>query len=225
MLLLVVSVCIIVLCQGNNVLATGSPVHLPQNRYFIMKTVTKKSSTKKASPAVQKPSTVSMPVRVYPYDTDGKFEAELRPFANEHAGGSYHNLVVNPCSIVNVEHYVETGTGLYPTSYKNGGIDYTCNNGYMLAMLAIGCPIVDGTPYHKGHPKYAELGKIDLRTWAAENKPVSRNLQHIVDGQRIGGHPCPAWRVIGQALNGSCGKRGAGEYPCITVSVAPEVKK
>ena len=95
----------------------------------------------------------------------------------------------------------------------------------MLAMLAIGCPIVDGTPYHKGHRKYAELGKIDLRTWAAENKPVSRNLQHIVDGQRIGGHPCPAWRVIGQALNGSCGKRGAGEYPCITVSVAPEVKK
>jgi len=186
-------------------------------------TTTKKASTKSAVKAA--PAPVAMPNRVYNYTADGKFEAELRAFTNEHAGGSYRNLTVTPCANIDLKTYAETGTGLYPTSYKNGAIDYTVNNGYMLAMFAVGCPIVDGVPYSLSHPRFKDLGKINLSKWLFDGNPTSNNLHDIVVGQRVGGHPLPAWRVIGQALNGACGaKHDNAAHPCITVAVAPTVK-
>lgn len=187
-----------------------------------MKTTTKAKSTKITETVTE----VTMPNKVYCHSADGTFHSELLAFANKHSGGSIRNLTVTPNANLDLKTFAETGTGLYPSSYKQGNIDYTVNNGYMLAMFAVGCPIVDGVPYSLSHPKFKELGKINLSKWLFDGKPTTNNLHDIVVGQRVGGHPVPAWRVIGQALNGACGtKHDNASHPCITITVKPTVKK
>ena len=198
----------------------------------MVKTTTAKGSTAKkatttpATKTAATPAPITMPNMVYQWAKDGLFFAQLMGFANKHAGGNLNNLIITPNSNINLNN----PTQLYPATYKTTQPNYTKNNGYMLAMFATGCPLVQCNvanallPYHLNHSAYAKLGKINLLQWHANGNPTSNNLMHIVHGQRVGGHTCHAWRVIGQALNGTTGAAGAGKYPCITVSVAPTVK-